>query len=313
MSRPILAITCGDPAGIGPELACRAAAASELLAVCTPLLIGDPGQLAATAEACGLPRPQQVLATKLRLGSDFVPGRVQANAGRIALEAVDLALAGCRSGHYAAMLTGPANKQALAAAGCRHPGHTEYLAEACGVAEVGMLLTGGGMAVLPVTIHQPLATVPASLSSARIVSQTRLLHRALRRLLGREPRLAVLGLNPHAGDGGLLGSEDQAIVAPAVQVLRQAGIQAEGPCSPDAAFTPAARARYDGHVCLYHDQGLIVFKALAVYEGVNATLGLPIVRTAPDHGSAYDIVGQHCADPRSTLAAAALALKLAGM
>jgi 4-hydroxythreonine-4-phosphate dehydrogenase len=237
------------------------------------------------------------------------PGEIDAACGAAAGACIDEAIAGCRDGRYAAMVTCPISKQAVHAAGIPFPGHTEWLAARCGVAGETMMMYHRDLAVALVTCHQSLMSVPSALTPLRIVESARLFHAALTRLRGRAPRLAVCGFNPHAGEGGLFGKED-AVVVPAVYELLQLGIDADGPLPPDTAFTPKNRERYDGWVCLYHDQGLIPFKALAFDEGVNVTLGLPIVRTSVDHGTAFDIAWQGVAEHRSLVEAILLAARL---
>ncbi|HYE05790.1 MAG TPA: 4-hydroxythreonine-4-phosphate dehydrogenase PdxA [Planctomycetota bacterium] len=308
--RPI-AITVGDPAGIGPEIALKAVRDPEVLACCAPVLVGHRALLARVADRLGLSVPDVVVEPALRLDAASIePGIVSAAAGAAGAAAVELAIDGCRDGRFAAMVTCPLNKRALAMAGVPFPGHTELLAARCGVRGEVMMLYDEAIAVALVTVHQGLATVAAALEPARIVATGRLLAQALARLRGRPARLAVLGFNPHAGEGGLFGDEERAI-APAVYELLQLGIDAEGPLPPDTAFTPANRERFDGYVCMYHDQGLIPFKALAFAEGVNVTLGLPITRTSVDHGTAFDIAWQGVADHRNLVAAIRLAARLA--
>ena len=216
-------------------------------------------------------------------------------------------------GKVGAVVTNPINKAALYRSGFRHPGHTEFLAELTGVPgrEV-MMLACPGLRVVPVTVHLRLRDAIAGLTTDTIVAAGRTTADALRRDFGvAAPRLAVAGLNPHAGEGGALGPEDQAIIAPAIATLRQAGIDASGPWPPDTMFSPAARPRYDAALCMYHDQALIPLKTLDMDGGVNVTLGLPIVRTSPDHGTAYDIAGKGVANPASLIAAFRLAAELA--
>jgi 4-hydroxythreonine-4-phosphate dehydrogenase len=308
---PRLAMTMGDPAGVGPELCCRVAADPSVQASCVPIVIGSRALLQRVAEQLALACPSVEEPPGLELDAAAVePGRLSAACGLAALAAIEHAVAGCRDGRFDGMVTAPINKQAITAAGCPFPGHTELLAERCG-GQAMMLLYDAALAVALVTVHRSLRSVPDAISSAKIELVGQLLVAALRQIRGREPRLAVLGLNPHAGEGGLFGHEDQDLVAPAVAALRAAGIDAEGPLPPDTAFTAAARERYDGHICCYHDQGLIPFKALAFDHGVNVTLGLPIVRTSPDHGTAFDLAWTGTASASSMLAATLLAAQLA--
>jgi 4-hydroxythreonine-4-phosphate dehydrogenase len=244
-----------------------------------------------------LPVPDQLIDTGP--AALITPGRISAAAGAVAAAAIEEAIAGTQDGRYAALVTNPIHKQAIHAAGVPFPGHTEWLAARCGVSGETMLMC-----------HVPLQAVPAALSPQRLIAVGRLLHAALRRIRGRSPRLAICGFNPHAGEGGLFGHEDE-VVVPAVYELLQLGIDCEGPLPPDTAFTPAARRRYDGFIALYHDQGLIPFKALHFDTGVNVTLGLPLVRTSVDHGTAFDIAWQGIAQHSSLVSAITLAARLA--
>jgi 4-hydroxythreonine-4-phosphate dehydrogenase len=311
---PRIAITMGDPAGIGPEVALAAAADPAVIAACRPVLVASRALLARVAERLRRPLPAIEIVEPPLPGfaaAAVEPGRVAAACGAAAGACIEDAIAGCREGRFAAMVTCPINKSAIAAAGIPFPGHTEWLAARCGVSGETMLMYHPDIAVALVTCHQALMSVPASLTPTRIIETAKLLHAALRRLRGRAPRLAICGFNPHAGEGGLFGDEDR-VVVPAVAELLQLGIDVDGPLPPDTAFTPKNRARYDGWVCLYHDQGLIPFKALAFDDGVNVTLGLPIVRTSVDHGTAFDIAWQGVAEHRSLVQAIRLAARLVG-
>ncbi len=304
---PVIAVTLGDPAGVGPEIACKALAEPAVLACCRPCLIGSRSVITQIAARLNLPLPEGIVDTGD--AGVIAPGVVSAAAGAAAAAAIEEAIAGTRAGRYAALVTNPICKSAIHAAGVPFPGHTEWLAARCGVAGETMLMYHDELAVALVTCHQPLLSVPASLTPQRIVAVGRLLHDALVRIRGRRPRLAICGFNPHAGEGGLFGREDE-VVAPAVYELLQLGIRCDGPLPPDTAFTPANRARYDGHIALYHDQGLLPFKALYFDTGVNVTLGLPIIRTSVDHGTAFDIAGQGVAQHRSLVEAIRLAARL---
>jgi len=309
---PVIAVTMGDPAGIGPEVALKALANRALWRQCRPVLIGWQELLARVAQQLHLRLPQAIIDTGLpgARPERIAAGRVSATAGRAAGAAIEEAIRGCQDGRFAAMVTAPINKRAIHAAGIPFPGHTEWLAARCGRVGETMMLYDPTLAVALVTCHQSLASVPASLSTARIVATTLALDTALRGLRGCRPRLAVLGFNPHAGEGGLFGEED-ALIAAAVRQLRRRGLAVDGPLPPDTAFTPANRARYDGFVCMYHDQALIPFKALCFDQGVNVTLGLPLIRTSVDHGTAFDIAWQGVAEHQSMLSAILLAAQLA--
>jgi len=249
----------------------------------------------------------------VRLAEPAIPGRPNpANAPAI-VRSIELAAALCQSGEAAAMVTNPINKAALYQAGFNHPGHTEFLAALTGATgQQIMMLVSPQLRVVPVTVHASLRASIAMLTTKIIVDAARTTAAALGRDFGlAHPRLAIAGLNPHAGEQGALGDEETTLIQPAIDTLRAEGIDVSGPWPPDTMFTPAARKRYDVAICMYHDQALIPLKTLDMDHGVNVTLGLPIARTSPDHGTAYDIAGKGVADPSSLLAAIALAAQLA--
>jgi 4-hydroxythreonine-4-phosphate dehydrogenase len=326
VTRP-LALTMGDPAGIGGELTVRA---WHALRATGPAFAAfdDPERLRTIASALRLPVPIRDIENAGETASVFpealpvlpvalnaVPVAARpdpANAACV-LASIERAVETVLRGDAGAVVTNPINKAALYQAGFAHPGHTEFLAELTGRlgAEV-MMLAAPGLRVVPVTVHVPLRQAIADLSTAGIVSAARTTATALHRDFGLErPRLAIAGLNPHAGEQGALGGEEAAIIEPAIVTLRAEGIDVSGPWPPDTMFTETARARYDAAVCMYHDQALIPLKTLDVRQGVNVTLGLPLVRTSPDHGTAFDIAGQGIADPASLIAALRLAAELA--
>lgn len=331
IARAPLAVSIGDPSGIGPEIAI--AAWLQRFDADTPpfYLIADPALLAARGRQLGKDislaevSPAQAPDCFSRslpvapLESRFVdsPGRPdKANASGI-VEAIDRAVADCFSGSAAAMVTCPIAKKPLYDAGFRFPGHTEYLAHLATqytgnpVMPV-MMLAGPELRTVPVTIHIALSDVPKTLTTDLIVETARITDRDMRERFGMaRPRLAISGLNPHAGEDGAMGTEDRDVVAPAISALRAEGIDAFGPVPADTMFHATARARYDVALCMYHDQALIPAKALAFEEAVNVTLGLPFVRTSPDHGTAFDIAGKGVASPDSLIAALKLAGKLA--
>jgi 4-hydroxythreonine-4-phosphate dehydrogenase len=316
---PTLALTMGEPAGIGAEIA---AGAWARLRGTGPafVLLGDadrvPGvpvrHVAAPEEAAAVfAHALPVLHRALPRSS--VPGRPDpANASAV-LGAIDQAVALAKAGRVVGMVTNPIQKSVLYAAGFRHPGHTEYLAELAGTGRAPvMMLACPELRVVPVTVHEPLREALARLTPALIVEQAETTAAALRRDFGiAAPRLAVAALNPHAGEDGALGTEERDIVAPAVAALRARGIDARGPVSADTMFTAWARPTYDAAICLYHDQALIPIKTLDMGGGVNVTLGLSVVRTSPDHGTALDIAGFGRADPSSLVAALRLAAEIA--
>jgi 4-hydroxythreonine-4-phosphate dehydrogenase len=326
MTRP-LALTMGDPAGIGGELTLRAWLALRARGPAF-LALDDPARLAGLAHGLGLPVPLVEITDPaaaaghfsaalpvlpIRLAEPAVPGQPNpANATAIvgAIEqGARLALAGAVGG----LITNPINKAALYHAGFAHPGHTEFLAALTGASNRPvMMLACPALRVVPVTVHASLRNAIAQLDTASIIEVARIAHAALRAQFGlATPRLAVAGLNPHAGESGALGEEESTIIAPAIARLRQDGIAVTGPHSPDTMFTAEARAGYDAAICMYHDQALIPLKTLDMHHGVNVTLGLPIVRTSPDHGTAYDIAGTGRADPSSLIAAIEMAGQLA--
>ncbi|HVV94292.1 MAG TPA: 4-hydroxythreonine-4-phosphate dehydrogenase PdxA [Hyphomicrobiales bacterium] len=326
-----LALTMGEPAGIGPELALKAWLARDEAGVPPFFFVGDPDHLADLAQRLALPAPVMVVpparaATTFRLALPVVPielavigapARPSVADAPAVIQSIRAAVEHVAAGHAAAVVTNPIAKAPLLRAGFPHPGHTEFLGELASE-QVGrrlrpvMLLWAEELAVVPVTVHTPLSTVPELLTEDLIVETAEIAATDFARRFGiARPRLALAGLNPHAGEDGELGPEDQAIVAPAVRRLRAEGIDAVGPLPADTMFHPAARARYDLAIAMYHDQGLIPIKTLAFERAVNVTLGLPFVRTSPDHGTAFDIAGQGKADPASLIAALKLAGRLA--
>jgi 4-hydroxythreonine-4-phosphate dehydrogenase len=244
----------------------------------------------------------------LRVRSDVetVPGQPELEGARNCLDALEFAVGLARSGAASGLVTGPVSKAQLYAIGFVHPGQTEFVAERCGVASdlVAMMLAGPSLRVIPVTTHVPLREVPAALTMDAIVTKGRAAIRGLQRQFGIEsPRIAVAGLNPHAGEGGTLGREEVEIIVPAIERLREEGYEVGGPHPPDIMFYERRRRNYDAALCMYHDQALIPLKTLHFDEGINVTLGLPIVRTSPDHGTAFDIAGRNIADPGAMIAA----------
>ncbi|HEY0184901.1 MAG TPA: 4-hydroxythreonine-4-phosphate dehydrogenase PdxA [Rhodopila sp.] len=322
-----LALTMGDPAGIGGELSLKAWLA--LRDSGPPFVaLDDPLRLERLARAMGLPVPVQPVSDaaeavavfakalpvlSVRLAADPVAGRPdQANA-RAVVASIEQATKLALNGAVGGVVTNPINKAALYQAGFAYPGHTEFLAELTGATgQQIMMLASPMLRVVPVTVHASLRDSIAMLTTDMIVAAARTTAAALRQDFGiASPRLAIAGLNPHAGEQGALGTEETTLVQPAIDTLRAAGIDVSGPWPPDTMFTAAARSRYDVAICMYHDQALIPLKTLDMDHGVNVTLGLPIVRTSPDHGTAFDIAGKGVADATSLLAALELAASLA--
>jgi 4-hydroxythreonine-4-phosphate dehydrogenase len=316
---PPLVLTMGEPSGIGGEIA---VGAWHVLRHTGPhfVLIDDASRIggapvravpaiedAAAIFADALP----VLHRPLR--NPAIPGRPDSANAPAVIGAIEEAVTLARSGRAAGVVTNPVQKSVLTAAGFPHPGHTEFLGvlAGTGVAPV-MMLACPGLRTVPVTVHEPLRMAIARLTPAMIIETTRAVHAALRQDFGiASPRLVIAGLNPHAGEDGTLGTEDRDIVAPAVAALQESGVAVHGPVPPDTMFTAHARRGYDAAICLYHDQALIPIKTLDMAGGVNVTLGLSIVRTSPDHGTALDIAGRGQADPSSLVAALRLAAEIA--
>jgi 4-phospho-D-threonate 3-dehydrogenase / 4-phospho-D-erythronate 3-dehydrogenase len=311
---PRVAITTGDPAGVGPELCLRLLRDERVRKCCAPVVFGDAGVLRRVAKHLGWPLPDPGLVRDLRAidAAMVEPGKVSAACGLAAYEYVTFAIDEALAGRVDAIATGPLHKEALHAADVPFPGHTEILADRTKSDRVCMMLTSDAITCSLVTVHVGYRDVPALLTRERILETIELTAAAMERLRGRKPRLLVCGLNPHAGEHGLFGdSEEERIIAPAIADARAKGIDVRGPLPPDTAFLPKYREDADAYVCMYHDQGLIPLKALAFEEAVNVTLGLPIVRTSVDHGTAFDIAWKGVADPSSFVRAVELAAKLA--
>jgi 4-hydroxythreonine-4-phosphate dehydrogenase len=319
MTRLAVALTCGEPSGVGPEIAVKARAD---LGVTLPMFwLGDPGHLppgsrwqeidspaeASDVDAAFLPVLRHEFAAPARPG---LPD--PANAAGV-ISAIERAVLLVQDGQAGAICTAPIHKKALQdGAGFAFPGHTEFLAHLARVDHVVMMLASPLLRTVPVTIHCPISEVPVRLTADLLERTLRLTHQGLMLDFGLPaPRIAVAGLNPHAGEGGAMGTEEIALIAPLLARLRAEGMQLSGPHSADTMFHPAARTRYDAAVCMYHDQALIPIKTLDFAGGVNVTLGLPFVRTSPDHGTAFDIAGQDRADPTSLIAALKMADQMA--
>ena len=327
-----LALTMGEPGGIGPDVTLAAWRDRRRFRLPPFYCLADPDLLAARARSLGIDCPiervgpaeavacfdRALPVAKLSAAVDAEPGRLDRRNAAAVIEAIARAVGDVRSGLAGAVVTNPIHKKTLYEAGFQHPGHTEFLgtlsAAWTGVAATPvMMLAGPELKAVPVTIHIPLREVAAALSAKLIVQTARIVVTDLeRRFAISLPRLAVAGLNPHAGEGGTLGSEDETIVRPAVEALRADGIAATGPFSADTMFHREARSGYDAALCMYHDQALIPAKTLAFAETVNVTLGLAFVRTSPDHGTALDIAGSGKANPASLAAALRLAAELRG-
>ena len=315
-----LAIALGDPSGIGPEVAAKCWDNREAFGLPAFVAIGDANSVAQvwdgpiepiddlgdadSAFDFGLPLFHVAAA------APTTPGQPSPAGAHCSLDSLELSIGLARSGSAGAVITGPVSKEQLYSIGFSYPGQTEFIAERCGISasNVAMMLAGPTLRTVPVTTHVPFADVPDRLSPGLIASRGRATMRGLQRNFGiAEPRLAVAGLNPHAGEGGALGREEIDIILPGIEMLRADGWQVAGPLPADSMFHASARSRYDAALCMYHDQALIPLKALHFEDGVNLTLGLPLVRTSPDHGTAFDIAGQDRADPRALAAAIRMA------
>jgi 4-hydroxythreonine-4-phosphate dehydrogenase len=325
-----LAVTIGEPSGIGPDLIVTAWRDRRERRLAPFHVFGDPDLLAGRARDLGftlewretrpgeaMPADGALAICPLQAVARGRPGKADECDFRAVMESIEQAVAAVFAGRAGGVVTAPIAKRSLADAGLDHPGHTEFLAELCErhtgkSAMPVMMIASSKLRTVPVTIHIPLREVAGALSTALIADTARIVANDLRSRFGiGAPRLAVAGLNPHAGEGGLLGGEDDGIVAPAVALLRAEGIDARGPLPADTMFHARARAEYDAAICMYHDQALIPAKALAFDEGVNVTLGLPLIRTSPDHGTAPALAGTGRANPSSFLAAMRFAARLA--
>jgi 4-hydroxythreonine-4-phosphate dehydrogenase len=329
MAKP-LALTSGEPAGIGPDITIEAWLRRDELKLPAFYLVGDRASVAKRAEVLGLKveladvGPEDAAAAfadalpvvATGQAATARPGQPDDSSAAAALASIRQAVADVTTGRASAVVTNPIAKSVLYRAGFRHPGHTEFLAELAAVGgrtpQPVMMLWSPTLAVVPVTIHLSLREAIAQLSRELIVSTARIAVADLKAHFGlARPRLAVSGLNPHAGEDGSLGLEDQTIVAPAIEILRSEGIEARGPLPADTMFHAAARNTYDCAICMYHDQALIPIKTIAFEDAVNVTLGLPFIRTSPDHGTAFDIAGSGRANPSSLIAALRLAARMA--
>jgi 4-hydroxythreonine-4-phosphate dehydrogenase len=320
-----LAITIGDPAGIGPEVVLKALSLPDVQAAADYVVIGHRAILEETARTLGDCNVPPVLkdiedfkgGTALCEVGDLPAGRiargkVSPEAGKLSVGYVLEAIRLAKSGKVDAIVTAPIHKEAILKAGCNFPGHTEILARETNTRKFVMMLVGGPLRVALVTIHVPLRKVFGLLTREAILDTIRVTHDGLRRDFGIErPRLGVCGLNPHASDGGRFGAEEAKIIVPAIEQAKSKGMDCAGPLPPDTAFYTAAKGKFDAVICMYHDQGLIPLKLLAFETGVNVTLGLPIIRTSVDHGTAFDIAGQNKASPKSMVEAIMLALSMA--
>jgi 4-hydroxythreonine-4-phosphate dehydrogenase len=327
--RPVLGITMGDPAGIGPELCLRALSEPLVLGQCVPIVFGDAAVLKRLT-SCGLPaltcevvdlaawksmpqpsKPMVVDCATLD-ASKIIPGTISAECGRAGYVYIEESINSALRGQIAGVVTAPIHKEALHLSGIRHPGHTEIFTALTHAKRSCMMLRSEPITVSMVTTHIGYHEVPGKLSIQRVCDVIELTAEAMQSILGRIPKIAVCGLNPHAGENGLFGNrEEECFIGPAVERTKANGLNVAGPFPPDAIFTPNQRKKFDAIVTLYHDQGHIPFKMLAFETGVNVTLGLPIIRTSVDHGTAFDIAWKGIADPLSLYEAIRVAVELA--
>ncbi len=313
MSKPIIGITMGDAAGIGPEVILKALAAPEIRKSITPLIIGEDFVFEKIKKIIHFPFKKPNFLNLGAIGeSDFEVGRVNKSCGKAAIAYVKKAFFLARSGKIDAFVTAPINKEAVKLSGFPYPGHTEFLAALSKRKRFGMLLAAKELKVLLVTTHLALREVSAALTKEKILEKIKLGYHFLKdNLEFKNPRIAVSGLNPHNGENGAFGDEEKKVIAPAIAAARKVGINCSGPVVPDTLFYRTVKQKkYDLAVVMYHDQGLIPLKTLYFREGVNITIGLPIIRTSPDHGTAFDIAGQGKADPTSMKEAIKYAARL---
>ncbi len=323
--KPVIGITMGDPAGVGPEIIVRSLSNRRVRASCRPVVFGQDKLLAGAATRLGSKvRFRSCAAAGLALSHPGIPlveagepagrivaGRPSASGGRASVAAIEEATRLALDGAVDAVVTAPISKEAIRMAGCPFPGHTEMLASLTGAKKFAMMLVGGGLRVSLATIHIPLRQVPAALSISGLLDVIELTWRSLPGFGAPGGKIAVCGLNPHAGEAGIMGDEDRIVVAAAVKRAARRGMAVSGPHPADTVFHRALKGEFEAVVAMYHDQGLIPLKTLAFDRGVNLTLGLPVIRTSVDHGTAYDIAGRGVASPESLIAAILLAARLA--
>lgn len=315
----MLVLTQGDPAGIGSEITAKAWQATRqhgpaFVFLGAPELLHPfvPVQTVATPAEAAAIFPHALPVLPLELATPALAGQPDSRNAPSVIESIARAVALVQQGQASAVVTNPISKEVVQKTGFAHPGHTSYLAELCNVpGQDVMMLAGPSLRVVPVTVHVALRQAIQQLSTDLIIRTARTVAQGLQRDFALpSPRIAVAGLNPHAGENGLMGTEERDIILPAIRALQAEGLNITGPYPPDTLFTPQAREKYDVALCMYHDQGLIPLKTLDMAEGVNVTLGLPIIRTSPDHGTAFEIAGHNSADPSSLLAALRLAATL---
>lgn len=326
--KPVIGITMGDPVGIGPEIVIKALSKASVFDICRPVVIGDKNVLYAASKIVGtdtvihaiekpsegkyIPGVIDILSIS-HLDSENIPwGTPTPETGKAMAEYIIQAVEMTLDKKLDAMVTCPINKMSMNLSGYKYNGHTELLAEKTNTTEYAMMLTGKKLSVVLVTIHMALTDVPRNLSTSKIIEIIQITHTALKNRFGiKTPSIGIAGLNPHAGEEGMFGMEEETIITPAVKMARAEGVNVRGPFPPDTIFIDAIKGDYDAVVCMYHDQGLIPFKLIHFSDGVNTTLGLPIIRTSVDHGTAYNIAGTGKADERSLMEAIKMAARQA--
>ena len=324
MSLPIIAVTSGEPAGIGPEICLRLCERVHEFSAARLVVLADLDLMKARASQIGFalelrewspnlaPVPGVLDVMHFPLPKASQPGKLDPANSPYVLQLLDRALAGCQSGEFAAMVTAPVHKGVINDAGVPFTGHTEYLAEKTNTPQVVMMLAGGGLRVALATTHLPLKDVPAAVTQVSLAQTLRILHTEMGRKYGiAQPRILVAGLNPHAGEGGYLGREEIEVITPVLERLRNEGMQLIGPLPADTMFTPPMLAQGDCVLAMYHDQGLTALKFASFGNGINVTLGLPIIRTSVDHGTALELAGTGRADPGSLFVAVEQAIEMA--
>ncbi|MEM4248226.1 MAG: 4-hydroxythreonine-4-phosphate dehydrogenase PdxA, partial [Candidatus Nanoarchaeia archaeon] len=310
-NKPRIALTMGDPAGIGPEIVVRAAAASQIAKLADITIYGSEDVISHASAKFANGKNFKIINTCDIKFDDLAIGKIDAEAGIAAYRSIEKATLDTLEGLHDAIVTAPVCKASINKAGINFTGHTEMIAELCGTANFAMMQSAGKLRIAFVTTHIPLAEVPKVLSSQRIIDTAMLLRDAIISEGLKNPRIAIAGLNPHAGENGFMGKEEKEIIEPAIRTLQDMGLQVQGPFPPDTLFIKNTLKCFDGIVSLYHDQGHIPFKMLAFDKGVNSTLGLPIIRTSVDHGTAFEIAWKGIANIGSMLAAIKLAVKRA--
>lgn len=313
--KPTIAITMGDPAGVGPEVILKAVADKKIKQLCNPVILGDEAVLEFVSVKCKLQSANCKVVNLSNLNPQKLkPGRPDKTCARAMMTYIQEAVCMATAGDVDAIVTGPISKEAINRAGYKFHGHTEFLAHLTKTKDYAMMLAGSSLKVILVTIHESIKSVPGLLTTEKVFKTIKITDNTFKRYFGlKKPRIAVAALNPHAGEGGLFGDEEKRIILPAIQKARRLGINASDPLPPDTLFYRAVKNKeFDCVVCMYHDQGLIPLKLLHFEDGVNLTLGLPVIRTSVDHGTAYDIAWKGIANPASMKAAIKMAVEMVG-